>query len=74
MRAMDDTFAPFGGQLLVHGRAVEALEGPWAGYASDACQAILPLKTRNEVLDGAGGRCGRRASGSRPAQPDGSAR
>ena len=31
LRAVDDTFTPFGGRFLVHGSAVEALEGPWSG-------------------------------------------
>ena len=63
LQAVDDTFTPFGGRFLVHGSAVEALEGPWSGdlvvvefpdrdqarawYASPAYQAILPLRTRN---------------------------
>ena len=63
LRAVDDTFTPFGGRFLVHGSTVEALEGPWFGdlvvvefpdrdqakawYASPAYQAILPLRTRN---------------------------
>ncbi|MFD3326122.1 DUF1330 domain-containing protein [Streptomyces sp. NPDC058701] len=55
------TMDPFGGRFLVHGREVEVLEGPFPGtivmigfpdlerarawYASDAYQAILPLRT-----------------------------
>ena len=63
LRAVDDTFVPFGGRFLVHGSTAEVLEGPWSGdlvvvefpdrerarawYTSDAYQAILPLRTRN---------------------------
>ena len=63
LKAVDATFTPFGGRFLVHGSAVEVLEGPWAGdlvvvefpdraqagawYASPAYQAILPLRTSN---------------------------
>ena len=63
LKAVDATFTPFGGRFLVHGSAVEVLEGPWAGdlvvvefpdraqagawYASPAYQAILPLRTNN---------------------------
>ncbi|MGE7390054.1 DUF1330 domain-containing protein [Streptomyces sp. NPDC004126] len=55
------TMDPFGGRFLVHGKEVEVLEGPFPGtvvvigfpdierarawYASDAYQAILPLRT-----------------------------
>ncbi|MEU9415109.1 DUF1330 domain-containing protein [Streptomyces sp. NPDC051000] len=55
------TMDPFGGRFLVHGREVEVLEGPFPGtvvmigfpdlerarawYASDAYQALIPLRT-----------------------------
>ncbi|WP_371676549.1 DUF1330 domain-containing protein [Streptomyces sp. NBC_01276] len=55
------TMDPFGGRFLVHGREVEAKEGPWPGtvvviafpdierarawYDSPAYRAILPLRT-----------------------------
>ena len=63
LQAIDATLAPYGGRFLVHGSAVETLEGPFSGdvviiafpdrvqagawYASPAYQAILPLRTRN---------------------------
>jgi uncharacterized protein (DUF1330 family) len=59
---IDATLAPFGGRFLVHGGAVEALEGQWtsdlvvirfpdmaaarAWYHSPAYREILPLRTR----------------------------
>ncbi|MFD3760317.1 DUF1330 domain-containing protein [Streptomyces sp. NPDC058622] len=61
IEAIQATMDPFGGRFLVHGREVEVLEGPFPGtvvmigfpdlerarswYASDAYQAILPLRT-----------------------------
>ncbi len=58
---IQSTMDPFGGRFLVHGQEVEVLEGPFPGtvvmigfpdldsarawYASDAYQAILPLRT-----------------------------
>lgn len=58
---IDATLAPFGGRFLVHGGAVEALEGKWtsdlvvirfpdmeaarAWYRSPAYREILPLRT-----------------------------
>ncbi|MFD3457120.1 DUF1330 domain-containing protein [Streptomyces sp. NPDC058691] len=57
------TLDPFGGRFIVHGAAVEVLEGPWPGtvvmiefpgmaearawYDSPAYQEILPLRTRH---------------------------
>ncbi|MCB5183203.1 DUF1330 domain-containing protein [Streptomyces antimicrobicus] len=57
------TLDPFGGRFLVHGAQAEVVEGPWTGtvvvvafpdtaaarawYASEAYQAILPLRTRH---------------------------
>ncbi|MBV9490352.1 MAG: DUF1330 domain-containing protein [Verrucomicrobia bacterium] len=61
LERIDDTLKPFEGRFLVHGGAVERLEGPWSGdliviefpdrerarawYQSRAYQAILPLRT-----------------------------
>lgn len=61
IETIQSTMDPFGGRFLVHGREVEVLEGPFPGtvviigfpdierarawYASDAYQAILPLRT-----------------------------
>ncbi|MFE5489918.1 DUF1330 domain-containing protein [Streptomyces virginiae] len=61
IEAIQSTMDPFGGRFLVHGKEVEVLEGPFPGtvvvigfpdierarawYASDAYQAILPLRT-----------------------------
>ncbi|MCY0948162.1 DUF1330 domain-containing protein [Streptomyces sp. H27-S2] len=61
IEAIQATMDPFGGRFLVHGREVEVLEGPFPGtvvvvgfpdlerarawYASDAYQAIIPLRT-----------------------------
>ncbi|MFG2335939.1 DUF1330 domain-containing protein [Streptomyces yangpuensis] len=63
IEAVQSTMDPFGGRFLVHGKEVEVLEGPFPGtvvvigfpdierarawYASDAYQAILPLRTRH---------------------------
>jgi uncharacterized protein (DUF1330 family) len=63
---IQDTLDPFGGRFLVHGAEVVVKEGPFPGtvvvvefpdvesaerwYASDAYQAILPLRTSN--IDG----------------------
>lgn len=62
MREIDATLAPFGGEFIVHGGALEAVEGEWHGdlviirfpdrgaadgwYTSAAYQHILPLRTR----------------------------
>lgn len=67
LRRIDDTLAPFDGRFLVHGAAVEVLEGQWPGdivviafpdlatarawYASPAYQAILTLRTDNAQGD-----------------------
>ncbi|MFD9479467.1 MULTISPECIES: DUF1330 domain-containing protein [Streptomyces] len=61
IETIQSTMDPFGGRFLVHGKEVEVLEGPFPGtvviigfpdierarawYASDAYQAILPLRT-----------------------------
>ncbi|MEU4122413.1 DUF1330 domain-containing protein [Streptomyces virginiae] len=61
IEAIQSTMDPFGGRFLVHGKEVEVMEGPFPGtvvvigfpdierarawYASDAYQAILPLRT-----------------------------
>ncbi|MER5810170.1 DUF1330 domain-containing protein [Streptomyces sp. NPDC002033] len=61
IETMQSTLDPFEGRFLVHGAEVEVLEGPFPGtvvvigfpdmdrarawYASDAYQAILPLRT-----------------------------
>ncbi|MEU9001094.1 DUF1330 domain-containing protein [Streptomyces sp. NPDC048551] len=69
IETMQSTLDPFEGRFLVHGAEVEVLEGPFPGtvvvigfpdmdrarawYASDAYQAILPLRTEHipaEVL------------------------
>jgi uncharacterized protein (DUF1330 family) len=58
---IQNTMKPYGGRFLVHGSAVEVLEGEWPGalvmlsfpdmesahdwYASPAYQKILPLRT-----------------------------
>ncbi|WP_431961264.1 DUF1330 domain-containing protein [Actinacidiphila sp. bgisy160] len=63
MDRIQDTMDPFGGRFLVHGAAVEAVEGQWPGtivligfpdmdrarawYRSSAYQEILPLRTRH---------------------------
>ncbi|MDQ0473484.1 DUF1330 domain-containing protein [Labrys wisconsinensis] len=67
LQRIDATLAPFRGRFIVHGGAVERLEGDWSGdlimiafpdrdharrwYASPAYQAILPLRTQNSVGD-----------------------
>jgi uncharacterized protein (DUF1330 family) len=61
MERIQDTLDPFGGRFLVHGTGPEVIEGPLEGtyvliefpdmdkarawYASDAYQAILPMRT-----------------------------
>ncbi len=63
LERIDATLEPFGGRFLVHGGAIEPLEGRWSGdlvaiefpdrerarawYRSEAYQRILPLRTRN---------------------------
>jgi uncharacterized protein (DUF1330 family) len=63
LEAVEATFAPFGGRLLVHGGVQETLEGECPGelvivgfpdrerarawYGSAAYQAILPLRRAN---------------------------
>ncbi|WP_328927788.1 DUF1330 domain-containing protein [Streptomyces sp. NBC_00190] len=58
---IQSTMDPFDGRFLVHGKEVEVKEGPWPGtvvvigfpdidkargwYASDAYQALIPLRT-----------------------------
>lgn len=75
LEAIDATLVPFEGRFLVHGARAEALEGEFPGdlvviefpdrrraeewYASDAYQAILPLRTNHSagwaiLVDGAG--------------------
>ncbi|WP_019630274.1 DUF1330 domain-containing protein [Actinomadura atramentaria] len=60
---IQETMDPFGGRFLVHGADIEPLDGSFEGaivviefpdlaaarawYASDAYQAILPLRTDN---------------------------
>lgn len=60
---IDATLEPFGGRFVVHGTAVEILEGPWPGdlvviafpdrdharawYTSPGYQEIIGLRTRN---------------------------
>ncbi|WP_370614498.1 DUF1330 domain-containing protein [Mumia sp. Pv 4-285] len=67
LERIEQTLAPHGGQFAVHGADVEAMEGVWPGtivviafpdkqraaawYASEAYQAILPLRTENAVAD-----------------------
>ncbi|MEU3050198.1 DUF1330 domain-containing protein [Streptomyces sp. NPDC006984] len=67
MERIQRTMEPYGGRFLVHGSAVEVLEGQWPGalvivafpgteearawYASDAYQALLPLRTRHMAGD-----------------------
>ncbi|MEU4349978.1 DUF1330 domain-containing protein [Streptomyces sp. NPDC023838] len=61
MERIQETFAPFGGEFLVHGTTVEVREGEWPGalvmigfpgmpearawYDSPSYQALLPLRT-----------------------------
>lgn len=63
LKRIDDTLAPFSGRFLVHGASPTQVESRWPGdliviefpetsaaadwYASDAYQAILPLRTGN---------------------------
>ena len=63
LEQIDATLAPFGGQFIIHGGAIEALEGSFEGdivviafpdlertrrwYGSPGYQAILPLRTAN---------------------------
>lgn len=63
LERIDATLKPFGGRFLIHGGAVEKLEGSWSGdliviafpdlgrarawYASPAYRAILELRTEN---------------------------
>jgi len=63
LERIDATLAPFGGKFVIHGGPIETLEGSAvdavimigfpsmesarAWYASDAYQAILPLRTEN---------------------------
>ena len=65
LERIDATLAPFGGRFIVHGGEQEVLEGGSPGtvvviefpdraratawYASDAYQAILPLRAENSV-------------------------
>lgn len=66
IEAIQPTMDPFGGRFVVHGAEVVVKEGSWPGtvviiefpdldaaegwYASDAYQAILPLRT--DHIDG----------------------
>jgi len=73
LRRIDETLVPFEGRFLVHGKQPEVVDGEFPGvvviiafpdlarahawYASDAYQAILPLRTRNSdggaiIVDG----------------------
>jgi uncharacterized protein (DUF1330 family) len=63
LQEIDATLEPFGGRFLVHGSPVTEIEKEWPGalvivefpdreraeawYASDAYQAILPLRVNN---------------------------
>lgn len=63
MREIDATLEPFGGEFIVHGGHIEAVEGQWDGtlviirfpdresavqwYASADYQRILPLRIEN---------------------------
>jgi uncharacterized protein (DUF1330 family) len=63
MREIDATLEPFGGEFIVHGGHVEAMEGQWDGalviirfpdrasalqwYESADYQRILPLRVHN---------------------------
>lgn len=67
LRRIDATLEPFGGRFLVHGGAVEALEGTWgedliviafpdreqarAWYESPDYQKIAPLRTKHMDAD-----------------------
>ncbi len=86
LERIDSTLAPFAGRFLIHGGEAEVLEGTSPGaliviefpdrasaaqwYASDAYQAILPLRTENSastalLIDGV--RDGYRATDAVPA-------
>jgi uncharacterized protein (DUF1330 family) len=75
LQEIDATLEPYGGRFVIHGGAITEIEGEWPGalvviefpgrqaaeawYASDAYQAILPLRTRNAdgsaiIVDGVG--------------------
>ena len=67
LQKIDATLAPYDGHFLVHGDEVEVIENNWPGnvimiefpdlatakawYASEAYQAILPLRLRNSESD-----------------------
>jgi uncharacterized protein (DUF1330 family) len=67
LQRIDATLAPFGGRFIVHGGAVEVLEGSWPGhliviefpdrgranawYNSQAYQQIVALRTDNSQSD-----------------------
>jgi uncharacterized protein (DUF1330 family) len=67
LRRIDATLSPFGGRFVVHGGAVDILEGQWSGdlvmigfkdretahawYQSDAYRDILRLRTDNAEGD-----------------------
>jgi uncharacterized protein (DUF1330 family) len=67
LQRIDATLEPFGGRFVVHGGAVEVIEGSWPGnliaiefpdreharawYKSAAYQEILPLRTDNSDSD-----------------------
>lgn len=75
LEEIDATLEPYEGRFVIHGGAITEVEGEWPGsliviefpgreaaeawYASDAYQAILPLRTRNAegsaiIVDGVG--------------------
>jgi uncharacterized protein (DUF1330 family) len=63
LREIDGTLQPYGGRFIIHGGPATVVEGPWSGnliviefpdpgsaaawYASEAYQAILPLRLRH---------------------------
>jgi uncharacterized protein (DUF1330 family) len=72
---IDATLEPYDGRFIIHGGTITEIEGAWPGaliviefptreraeawYASDAYQAILPLRTNNAegsaiIVDGVG--------------------
>ncbi|MGH1564755.1 DUF1330 domain-containing protein [Mumia sp. DW29H23] len=67
LERIDETLAPYDGRFVVHGGTVTPVEGEWPGtviiiqfpdrehveawYASEAYQAILPLRTENSASD-----------------------
>ncbi|MGY8527384.1 DUF1330 domain-containing protein [Paracidovorax citrulli] len=67
LERIDDTLAPFEGRFIIHGGPRTTMEGNWHEdlivirfptlsharnwYASDAYQAILPLRTENSLGD-----------------------